>query len=329
MSLRSGQAGKVTDPDLISRRLDRLRHELRDEGVALPDDAIVASLLLRALDYARHPQFHEGVAPRFGAIIATTRVAVAEELGLASVIDCGEQELDVVRRLADGRSSFVVLTVSGGVDLACFDRTVEYEAAAVQLADDLGVIILQRLGNGWVRICSPDGVATWDGVQWWNMLHSVEVALAVHRWVPDTDLAIIEHIVEFCIHWLGAGRVGALLTWCLEGDPHDIAHAGFGAAVEIPPLDVRRREHFSPLLNALAQYDRAALVERNGVVRTVGVALRPNPESVRAVEPYRGTRHTSAQRFSFAEPTTISFVVSSGGPLSVFHRGQRLDLGPS
>jgi len=51
-----------------------------------------------------------------------------------------------------------------------------------------------------------------------------------------------------------------------------------------------------------------------------------DPSSVRAVQPFRGTRHTSAQRFSLAEPTTVSFVVSSGGPLSVFFRGERLDL---
>ena len=87
-----------------------------------------------------------------------------------------------------------------------------------------------------------------------------------------------------------------------------------------------QRAHFAPLLNALAQSDRAALVDADGVVRTIGVALRPSAEAVRAVNPYRGTRHTSAQRFSLAEPTTVSFVVSSDGPLSVFARGERLDL---
>jgi hypothetical protein len=163
-------------------------------------------------------------------------------------------------------------------------------------------------------------------VQWWTIAPAAEVARRVLRWIPEADPVVTQHLVEFCIHWLGGARVGAVLTWCLDGEPRSIGHAGFGAAIEIPPLDVTRREHFPPLLNALAQFDRAALVDPAGVVRTIGVALRPSPEAVRAVQPFRGTRHTSAQRFSLAEPTTVSFVVSSGGPLSVFYRGERLDL---
>ena len=245
---------------------------------------------------------------------------------MASVIDGAGGDVDVVRRLADGCSSFVVRDATGRLDLACFDRTIETQAAAVQLADELGAVILQRFANGWVRLCSPEGLATWDGVQWSSRAHPADVARVVRHWIPEADATVTEHLIEFCVQWLGAARVGAALAWCLDADPRTLVHAGFAAAVEIPPLDISRREHFAPLLNALAQYDRAALVDRDGIVRTIGVALRPSAESVRALPPYRGTRHTSAQRFSYAEPSTVSFVVSSGGPLSVFFRGQRLEL---
>ena len=77
------------------------------------------------------------------------------------------------------------------------------------------------------------------------------------------------------------------------------------------------------LLNALSQYDRAALVGRAGIVTTVGVHLRSS-EMSRTIPPYGGTRHTSAMRFTAYEPSAIAFVVSANGPLSVFVRGTRL-----
>ncbi|MCU1502121.1 MAG: hypothetical protein JWM12_1475, partial [Ilumatobacteraceae bacterium] len=311
----------------LARRLDRLRHELRDEGVPLPDDDELAELLLAEIDYARHPRFHEGVAPRYGALLARSAPVPTDGFSATSLVPCDELDLDVVRRLADGRCSFVSRSVDDSVVLACLDRSVDDEAAAVQLAGELDVTTLQRLTNGWVRVCSSQGVATWDGVQWWHTPHSSQLAVAIHRLIPHADLRITEQLVEFCIHWLGAGRVGAVLTWCLAGDPRDLAHAGVAAAVEIPALDVCQREHFAALRSALSQYDRAALVDPAGTIRTIGVTLRPSPGAIRSVPPYGGTRHTSALRFSHAEPDTVSMVVSSGGPLSVFFRGRRLDLG--
>src|SRR3954454_9913103 len=97
-----------------------------------------------------------------------------------------------------------------------------------------------------------------------------------------------------------------------------------GAAVETPRLDLSHRAHFAALLNALLQYDRAALVDPSGTVATVGVHLRSSERS-RHIGPYHGTRHTSALRLTADEPSAIAFVVSSNGPLSVFRRGERLD----
>ena len=120
--------------------------------------------------------------------------------------------------------------------------------------------------------------------------------------------------------------IGATLVWCLQSDPRKLKHVAFGAAVDIPPLDVSQREHLSALHSALAQFDRAAMVDSSGSICTVGVALRPSPSSIETISPFRGTRHTSAKRFSLSEPTTMTFTVSSGGSLSVFFRGDQLDL---
>ncbi len=324
------QAGGVIstpqDVDATARRVLRLRHELADEGIALPASKDLAAMLLAELDYARHPAAHEGVAPRYGALlVAADALGRATDLTL-ELIDISDIPLAVARRLADGRSSFVA-RVLGGVDrLVCFDRTREYESSAVHLTLHTGAVVVQRLGRGWVRLSSADGVATWDGIRWWTKPLSRELARRVGAAIPDADPLVLINILELCTHWLGAGRVGATLLWRLDGDPRELDGLGMTTAVEIPELDLTRRSHFAPLLNALAQYDRAALVDPAGTVSTVGVHLRSSERTRRKLRSLGGTRHTSALRFSADTPGAVVLVVSSNGPLSVFWRGERLDL---
>jgi DNA integrity scanning protein DisA with diadenylate cyclase activity len=283
------------------------------------------AMVLAELDYARHPHAHEGVAPRYGALLSSSEVLTADRVGPVERVDVGDIPLSGVRRLADGRSSFVARTVRGPARLVCFDRTREYESSAVHLAVATGAVVVQRLGRGWVRLCTPQGVATWDGTHWSAKSLSSDVAERVGRIIPAAAPAVLVNLVELCMHWLGAGRVGAAFVWRLDGDPRDLTHLGLAAAVSIPELDLTRRTHFAPLLNALAQYDRATLVDPHGRVATVGVHLRSSEKTRRELSPFRGTRHTSALRFSGDEPSAVVFVVSSGGTLSIFWNGRRLD----
>jgi hypothetical protein len=310
--------------DAHERRLLRLRHELDDDGIWMPDDPELRSLLLSELDYARHPHAHEGVAPRYGALLATPDGLGTQPPGMLELVDISKIPLSVARRLADGRSSFVARLVGGFDRLVCFDRTREYESSAVHLTVGTGALVVQRLGRGWVRLSTPQGVAVWDGISWSTKPLSKDIAKRVAVHAPGGDLFVLENLVELCTHWLSAGRVGATLVWCLDGDPRQLPRLGMGAAVEIPRLDLTHRSHFAALLNALSQYDRAALVDPEGTVSTVGVHLRSSERS-RQLPPYGGTRHTSALRFTADEPTAIAFVVSSNGPLSVFRHGERLD----
>lgn len=313
--------------DARARRVERLRLELDDEGVWLPADADLRELLLAELDYARHPHAHEGVAPRYGALLtaAAPTTAGVGPLEAACLVDVADIPLDVVRRLADGRSSFLARAVGGLTRLVCFERTREYESSAVHLAAGTGALVLQRLGRGWVRLTTPEGVATWDGIHWSTKPLAAHIAERVAPALSGADPTVLVNLLEFGTHWLGAGRVGATLVWRLDGEPRELGHLGFAASVAIPPLDLTRRAHFASLLNALAQYDRAALVDSRGRLATVGVHLRSSERSRREVAPYRGTRHTAALRFSADEPAAAVFVVSSGGQLSVFWHGRRLD----
>jgi len=311
-------------PGVVERRIERLRHELADDGVSLPADEELCDLLLVELDYARHPHAHEGVAPRYGALLATPDTIGKQPVAEVELVDISALPLAVSRRLADGRSSFVARVVGGPDRLVCFDRTREYESSAVHLSTDTGALVVQRLGRGWIRLSTPDGVAMWDGIRWSTKPLSMTLVERVAPHVPAADRQVLANLLELCSHWLAAGRVGATIVWCIDGDPAALPGVGMQAAVPIPPLELHHRSHFAALLNALSQYDRAALVDASGTVERVGVHLRSTDRSRRKLAPYRGTRHTSAMRFSWDEPSSIVFVVSSNGTLSVFREGERL-----
>ena len=189
-------------------------------------------------------------------------------------IDVGTVPLE--RAPSPGRRAVVVRRAAvGSADrLVCFDRTREFESSAMHLALATGAFVVQRLGQGWVRLTTLDGIATWDGIRWAKKPLSVRIAERIAPTLPGADSALLAHLVEFSTHWLGAGRVGAAIVWRLDGDARDLDGLGFASAVEIPPLDLTDRTHFAPLLNALSQYDRAALVDADGCVVVVGVHLQ-------------------------------------------------------
>ena len=229
-------------------------------------------LLVAELDYARHPRSHEGTAARYGAIIGEGDPPTAA-IGPAELIDIDGASLDVVRLLGDGRSSFVVRIVDRPDKLVCFERTREYESSAVHLATNGNALVVQRLSNGWIRLTTPHRVATWDGIAWNVKPLSHRLVEQVLGEIGPADETLVANLLELCTHWLGAGRIGTSIVWHPGGDARRLGHLGFNAAVDVPSLDLRNRNHFAAILNALSQFDRAALVDADGHIDVVGVQL--------------------------------------------------------
>ena len=78
----------------------------------------------------------------------------------------------------------------------------------------------------------------------------------------------------------------------------------------------------------LSQVDGAAVFDASGTLRQLGVLLVASPASESEVDPFRGTRHTSARRYSFDDPTAILVVVSEQGPVTVLRAGQIIGRSP-
>jgi hypothetical protein len=74
----------------------------------------------------------------------------------------------------------------------------------------------------------------------------------------------------------------------------------------------------------LGQIDGAAVFDRDGVLRQLGVRLVPSAVAEADVEGLRGMRHTSGRRFSYDEPDATVIVVSDDGPVTVLRAGRVL-----
>jgi hypothetical protein len=230
------------------------------------------------------------------------------------------------RLFADGLASWLIRRLGGDDEWAVFDRPAGSERDLVVLAETMGATIVQRHPNGSVRIVGAVGVLRWDGLTWHHEPPIGTWIDAVAAGDRHGDRAVLETLLEFAVHDLGARGIGALLVYRPDGHPS----GEFQLRLPEPPaLDVRVPADLAPLRHALAQTDGAAVLDADGVLRQLGVRLVPSPRAESEVDGLRGMRHTSARRYSFDDPTATMIVVSEDGPVTVLRRGDVIGTSPA
>jgi DNA integrity scanning protein DisA with diadenylate cyclase activity len=303
-------------------RLRRLAEELAEAGLVLDPAAEWGEMVVTEVDYALRPRVHERRVPSVGTIIEpTTPPDVWEHDTQLSVTRRPIQAMPSTgtRLYADGLSSWLIRRVAGDDEWAVFDRPAGSERDLVVLAEAMGSTIVQRHPAGAVRIVGAFGVFRWDGRTWHH-------EPPIGTWLDEVvacgehgDRDVIEGLLEFAVHDLGARGIGAILLYKADG--------GSPASIELrmpspPALDLRRPSDLAPLRHALSQIDGAAVVDRDGFLRELGVRLVPSPLAESAVDGLRGMRHTSGRRYSFDDPGATVIVVSEDGPVTVLRGGE-------
>lgn len=314
-----------TDRPRRPGRLRRLAEELDEDGYlfdAFGSPADESSLLLAELDYALHPDVFERRIASVGSIVEPT-VDPADwheptDLHLTRV-PVDELSVHAMRRFADGISSWVVRRAEGVDELVVFDRPAGSERDLVVLAQGTGSTMVQRHPSGVVRVVGTFGVLRWDGIAWHHEPPVSGWIDAVMNSEPPDEREVLALLAGFAVHDLGARGIGSLLVY----GPSPASKPSFEIRLpQPPPLNVTRAADLAPLRHVLAQIDGAALFDRHGTLRELGVRLVPSPEAVADVEGFRGMRHTSARRYSFDDPAATVIVVSEDGPVTVLRGGQ-------
>jgi hypothetical protein len=281
------------------------------------------------LDYALRPHVHERRVPSVGAIIDPTTPPESWEAGTQLIVTRRAVEampLTGARLFADGLSSWLIRRDDGEDEWAVFDRPAGSERDLVVLAEAMGATLVQRHPTGTVRIVGAFGVLRWEGLAWHH-------EPPVSAWVDileacslHGDRDVLETLLEFAVHDLGARGTGAILVYRPEDNTNSTYEVRLPAP---PPLDIRRAFDLAPLRHALTQVDGAAVFDADGILRQLGVRLVPSPEAEAVVDGYRGMRHTSGRRYSFDDPLATVIVVSEDGPVTVLRKGKLLGTSPA
>jgi DisA bacterial checkpoint controller nucleotide-binding len=323
--------------DALSRSARRLYGELTDDGVILDTDEGALGVVLDELDYSRRPRVFEQRAPLYGAFVLPDDRSLVGVGELVDLVDLDHLPLATARRFSDGRSTYLVRQFDGSLQLACFRRSVQYEADMVEIQDNTGAFIVQRTVMGVVRLFTATGTVEWAGYRWSTRPSaSVQYSLLRPR-LPSVPGPVLGGLLKLSLHWLSPGRVGATLVVHPGSGSGGLAGAGpsvlDGAgpngldiehSITAPPLSVTARHHYPALYAALSQTDLAVLIDPDGTVKRVGVGLRSSTAAEDAVDDARGMRHRSAARYTFDHPDAVAVVVSEDGPVTVFHAGRAL-----
>lgn len=311
-------------------RLRRLTEELAEEGLGVVERSSRPEVLVDEVDYALRPPRHERRVPSYGSFVLPTG-PVDEWIartGLVVVTSRTTDVLDdVVRRYADGLTSWTVRTPDGVDALVVFDRPAGSERDLVVLAAASGAMMVQRHPNGEVRLVGSFGVARWDGLGW-------HVAPPVSEWlawascgIDDDGSRIVDQLLQFAVHDLGSAAIGSLLVYGLS----DADRAGGRIEHRLPtppPLNIGRPADLAPLRHVLTQLDGAAVFDVDGTLVDLGVRLVPSADADASVQPLRGTRHTNGRRFSYDCPSAVVIAVSDEGPVTVFRNGRVIGESP-
>jgi hypothetical protein len=308
-------------PEPVPGRLRRLAEELAESGLRPEGAGAALRVLVEEIDHALRPPVHERRVSSGGTVLDPMSDPATWAAGTQLEIlrqPLGRQPLPAARRFADGLSSWLLRRTDGPSEWLVFDRPAGSERDLVVMAQVLQATVVQRHPSGSVRVVGGFGVLRWEGISW-------HLEPPVSSWVDAVidgeasgQRAVLEAMLEFAVHDLGSMGIGSLLIYRPQATP--------GPQVEErlptpPPLQVRRAVHLAPLRHALAQVDGAAIFDAEGVLRRLGVRLVPSKAAEATVEAFRGTRHTSARRYSYDDPLATVIAVSEDGPVSVLRNG--------
>ena len=230
----------------LSGSARRLAEELEDHGVSLDEDESVREMLLDELDYARRIPMFEGRRPMYGSFSMPPGTDIRNAVGVADLIALDGMPREMARTFADGRSAFVVNHHDRPSDLACFDRSVQYEADLVALQQMTGARIVQRSAVfGQVRLFTEQRVVSWDGQGWIDRPTAAALLQRLLDCSPEIDPDVARGLLDLSVHWLSPSRVGATIV--VHESNFEWASMDVSTKFRAPQLSLKNRQHYPAL----------------------------------------------------------------------------------
>lgn len=305
------------------RRLARLREDLELVGAPIPLHGPLGAALLEEIHGARWPRPHEGWIPTFGSVILTHRAESTPNLVDTEIVPVRADQAEDARRFADGLRTFLVRDAERVHAVACLREAGADVARLTRFVQATDSFVVRRTSAGTVDVITAEAGLIWDGVRWLGRPHASAVRDLLSTAVLESEEEVLQGLLDLCVQWLAPEGIGATLVWDRQDRGTD---RNVEAARPVPGFSVLRQAHFPALRSAIAQSDGAVLVAADGRVVADGATLLPTPAARQRIAPGRGTRHTSAQRYSADAPDAVVLVVAEASPVSIYVGGGRLEV---
>jgi DNA integrity scanning protein DisA with diadenylate cyclase activity len=264
--------------------------------------------------------FEQAIRP-YGAIVAREMPHLAR---LGRIVDTTGLTEDVIRSLADGQSTFVLVVKNEPLQLLLADERIDTDQDYASHAAWIDGLIICNNAEGTVRIVTVSSVTLVEGRRWIAKDLVFEAAEDIMEVVPASESEVVRRILEITHHRISPHRMGATLLYQLEQPARQTRRRDEGIALEMLGISVLNESEEALLLHQVRYRDGALLIDRSGRLLASNVILRPTKASEQAVPATGGTRHTSAARHTYDCPDVLAFVVSIDGPVTVFSDGLRI-----
>jgi hypothetical protein len=262
---------------------------------------------------------HEGIIPSCGAIF----VEIASELFGVNYVLVPLEQISMARKFANGIDCFILFEKDIFFGLVFFKEPLLNELVFVRAFPPSGGLFVQRGPTGTVKFFQGNSIILLENRNWFTKPLIKEAAWKISRCVFEINHSILNRILEFSFHLVSPKpQVGATIVWWLKAIPTENTELQItGQDISVFNFSILDESQSITFCHFLSQIDGATFLDSDGKFMRTGIHLKNSNKSRTIIPELKGTRHTSAQRFSYDYPDTLVITVSSDGPVSIFSDG--------
>jgi len=305
--------------DLLKKELD-LNRVTYEHGL-IPDTKLVNNnSFWEELVYCMYPTTHELLIPDYGVMFVEDKkdaenYIIKEHNGIKP---------NNLRKFVDGKSSFLLYEKEQLLGILQLDSPATSELDLVTTNRTLKGTIIQRHSNI-NKIFKKDEVFICKSRNWSKKEKFRTYLNKIRVQCPQIDEYQVITILEFCYYFLSDLNIGATLIYYLN-DNISGQDNRYDGLEDLSSLDIsiNDKNNLQTLLSMLSQVDGATVFDEKTNLKFTEIKLSVSSETEQLIKPFKGTRHTSARRFSYEVPNCIIFTVSEDGPVSIFSDGAEI-----
>jgi DNA integrity scanning protein DisA with diadenylate cyclase activity len=294
--------------------------EMELNDVFFPKDAWFSSeAVYNEITHVLVSEFHEGRVPPCGVLF----VENLEKLDRIRKIKLQLSQLDLARKLANGTHSFLLYEKDQFYGLIFFSEPLINELQVLRLLPICGGLIIQKNSHGVTKFFKQDSITIHESRIWFNKPNVKDAARRISLCISEVNQSVLKRVLESAFHFMSPdARSGATLVWYLEDpSPEELKELSTGEDLTSFQLSILDSRDSAAIYHFLSQIDGATILDSHGKLLRTGVQLRYSPQSSALIPELKGTRHTSAKRFSYDHHKTLVLAISEDGPVTVFSDG--------